>query len=147
MFYNISSVGYFGGVAKASRGPWFNEHFVEDDGMDWFYCFRNADGKLVYLLSNNLALKDRESLSNLYHSMLRNNRISWLAGLWLGFETVTRVGYFRSMALGWKMLSLFGLGYIYKGALMSWSSQMYGPAIGAYFRKYKNSVKTDLFEI
>lgn len=48
-------MGYFGGHQKNSRGPWFNEFYVEDDGLDWFYKFNDSDGKTCYLLSNNLS--------------------------------------------------------------------------------------------
>lgn len=143
----ISSMGYFGGVQKVSRGPWFRESLVEDDGMDWFYSFVDSDGKKCYLLSNNLSWEDRDRMSHIYHSMVRNNRISWFFGLWLGLETVQRVGYFKSMALGWKSLSMLGLGYFYKSAFMWNSSSNYAPVFGAYFRKYSANVKRDLFEI
>ena len=43
MFYKINALGYFGGHYHVSRGPWFREFFVEDDGLDWFYTFRNQD--------------------------------------------------------------------------------------------------------
>lgn len=56
MLYKISSMGYFGGVAKVGRGPWYKEHMVEDDGLEWFYTFADADGKECYLLSNNMAI-------------------------------------------------------------------------------------------
>ena len=65
MLYKISSLGYFGGVAKVSRGPWYREYMVEDDGLDWFYQFRNSDGQACYLLSNNIAIEDRERLAHL----------------------------------------------------------------------------------
>ena len=147
MLYKIGSMGYFGGVAKVSRGPWFRDFFVEDDGLDWFYSFLDNDGNKCYLLSNNMAIKDREQFSWMYHTMVRNNRLSWFAGLWLGFETVTKVGYFRNMALGWRFLSCLGLGYAYKSAIMMYSSQHYNPVVGAFLRKYSTSVKKDLFEI
>jgi hypothetical protein len=40
------------------------------------------------------------------------------------------------MALGWRMLSLFGLGLAYKTSIMEINCGMYGPVIGAYLRKY-----------
>ena len=52
----ISSNGYLGGVMKVSRGPWFREHWVEDDGLDWFYAFKDNEKKNVFLLSNNMTL-------------------------------------------------------------------------------------------
>ena len=86
MLYKISSMGYFGGVAKVSRGPWYKEHLVEDDGLEWFYQFSDADGKTCYLLSNNMALEDRENVASLYKTMCRNNTLAWFGGLWLGVE-------------------------------------------------------------
>jgi hypothetical protein len=44
MLYKVNSMGYFGGYSKVSRGPWFREFWVEDDGLDWYYTFLNADG-------------------------------------------------------------------------------------------------------
>ena len=140
-------MGYFGGVQKVSRGPWFREAIVEDDGLDWFYTFVDSDGKKCYLLSNNIAHQDRERMSHLYHSMVRNNRISWFFGLWLGFETVHLDRYFKKMALGWRSLSCLGLAYLYKSLFMWISSSNYAPVFGAYFRKYSAHVKRDMFEI
>ena len=147
MLYKISSMGYFGGVAKVSKGPWFRDFFVEDDGLDWFYSFIDSEGKKCFLLSNNMAVADREHMAQLYRTMNRNNWMSWAVGLWLGVETVSNVGYFAKMAKGWKVLSLFGLGYLYKSVLMAQTGQMYGPVMGAYLRKYSGAVKRDLFEI
>ena len=59
MLYKISSMGYFGGVAKVSKGPWFRDFFVEDDGLDWFYSFIDSEGKKCFLLSNNMAVADK----------------------------------------------------------------------------------------
>ena len=83
VLYKVSSMGYFGGVAKVSRGPWFRDYFVEDDGLDWFYLFKDSEGKRCYLLSNNLALEDREAMNSLYLTMNRNNRMAWFGGLFL----------------------------------------------------------------
>jgi hypothetical protein len=143
----ISSMGYFGGVHKVSRGPWFRSYWVEDDGMDWFYSFIDSDGNKCYLLSNNMAVQDRENMTCIYKTMQRNNRLSWFAGLWLGFETATKVGYFKNMALGWKAVSCLGLGYLYKSALISMSGDNYAPVFGAYLRKYSDNIKRDMFEI
>lgn len=68
MLYKVNSMGYFGGVSKVSRGPWFKEFWVEDDGLDWYYTFLNTDGAKQYLLSNNIPLEDRQKLSHLYHT-------------------------------------------------------------------------------
>jgi hypothetical protein len=147
MLYKIGSMGYFGGVAKVSRGPWFRDYFVEDDGLDWFYTFLDNDGNKNYLLSNNMAIEDRERMSHMYHTMLRNNRISWFAGLWLGFEACRLHPYTRSMALGWRFTTTLALGFGFKSALMAYSAGQYNPVVGAYLRKYSSSIKQDLFDI
>lgn len=147
MLYKVGSMGYFGGVAKVSRGPWFRDYWVEDDGLDWFYTFMNSDGQKCYLLSNNMAIEDRTKMSHLYHTMVRNNRISWCVGLWASFELVTKDAWLKKMALGWKGVNWLILGYVFKSILMSWSSSMYGPVMGAYMRKYQSAVKDDLFHI
>ena len=140
-------MGYFGGVYKQSRGPWFRAYWVEDDGLDWYYSFTDSDGAVKYLLSNNMKLEDRENMAALYKSMNRNNKISWFLGLFLGVETICQVNYFRTMASGWRVLSLFGLGFLYKSAIMQQSSLLYKPTIQAYLRKYNDAAKSDLFEI
>lgn len=136
------------GIAQASRGPWFFKKFwVEDDGLDWFYAFLDNDGNKCWLLSNNLSLTDRSRLASLYHSNTRNNRISWFAGLWFGFEVVARQAYFRQMALGWRFCSWMALGFATQRFLMAQSSAHYAPTIGAYFRKYNHCVKRDIYDI
>ncbi len=88
MLYKIDSMGYFGGVSKVSRGPWFREIVVEDDGLDYWYQFDDIDGKQMNLLTNNMSVLDRERMAHLYHEMCRTNRIGWFAGTWLGFEVM-----------------------------------------------------------
>ena len=61
MLYKVGPMGYFGRVQKLSRGPWFSESLVEEDGLEYFYMFMSG-GQPVYLLSNNVALDDREAL-------------------------------------------------------------------------------------
>ena len=147
MLYKVGSMGYFGGVAKVSRGPWFRDYWVEDDGLDWFYTFLNNDGQKCYLLSNNLELEDRNRMSHMYHSMVRNNRVSWFFGGWLAFELVTKQAWLKKLALGWKGVNWLGLSFLIKSTMMFVSSASYAPVMGAYFRKYKDSVKQDMFHI
>ena len=111
-------MGYFGGVAKVSRGPWFRDYWIEDDGLDWFYTFMNSDGQKCYLLSNNLSIEDRTKMSHLYHTQVRNNRISWFVGGWLAFECIRMDSWMKKMALGWKGVSWFALSFLFKSALM-----------------------------
>lgn len=146
MLYKVSPFGYFGRVAKVSRGPWFQEHLVEDDGLEWFYVYGH-DGEPAYLLSNNVAVEDREKLDRLYKAYTRNKGLAWAAGLWLGFETVSRVAYFRGMAFGWKALSLIATGFLYKSAIQYFNGNTYGPLLSAYFRKYQAVAKPDTFAI
>ena len=61
-------MGYFGRVSKVSRGPWFEENKVEDDGLEYFYVFGNG-GSATYLLSNNIPLEERQKLDRLYHGI------------------------------------------------------------------------------
>lgn len=51
------------------------------------------------------------------------------------------------MAIGWRVLSLLGTAWGVKTALCFYQGQYYGPVFGAYFRKYGNHAKQDLFEI
>lgn len=64
MLYKVSPFGYFARVSKISRGPWFQESQVEEDGLEKFYVYA-ADGTIHYLLSNNIPLEDRERLAYL----------------------------------------------------------------------------------
>lgn len=79
--------------------------------------------------------------------MCRNNYLSWFGGLWVGMEAVTSMAYFRRMAIGWRCMSMFGIAGVTKGLLMSWSSGLYAPTLGAYLRKYKDNVQKDMFDI
>jgi len=51
------------------------------------------------------------------------------------------------MALGWKGVGVLGSAFVFKTLLMSYSGALYAPTIGAYFRKYRDCVKNDMFEI
>lgn len=62
-------------------------------------------------------------------------------------ETILRVPYFKTMAIGWRVLSLFGTAFLYKTAFQYYNGQTNGPIISAYFRKYSEFVKKDPFEI
>lgn len=146
MLYKVSPVGYFGRVQKLSRGPWFQEYMIEDDGLERFYVVGTNEGS-AFLLSNNLPFEDRDRLDRLYRAYSRNKSLAWFGGLWLGVETVTRVPYFKGMAFGWKLLSIAGTGFAFKTAFTYFNGQQYGPLISAYFRKYSAHVKSDTFAI
>jgi hypothetical protein len=66
------------------------------------------------LLTNNIPLEERDRLQRLYYGLQRNRAFAWFGGLYLGFETVTRVPYFSKLAIGWKALALLGTGFVYK---------------------------------
>ena len=106
MLYKVSPFGYFGRVKKISRGPWFQEHKVEEDGLEYYYQFIDGD-KTMNILSNNIPFEDRERLQYYYYALERNRGLAWAAGLYLGFETVLRVPYFKKMAIGWRMYFIF----------------------------------------
>lgn len=61
MLYKVSPFGYFSRVSKVSKGPWFNEAFAEEDGLEYFYFYAQG-GEQRYLLSNNIPFEDRETL-------------------------------------------------------------------------------------
>ena len=147
VFNKFTAMGYFEGVPSVSKGPWFKEKFVEDDGLEWYYTFTDSEGKPCYLLSNNMELKDRESVASLYKSMNRINKISWFFGLWVGFEAVRLDSYFRKMALGWRGLSMLGIAWVFNGLATGHYAQSYNPLFSAYLRKYKNYIKNDPYEI
>jgi hypothetical protein len=113
MLYKVSPMGYFGRVKKLSRGPWFEEYKVEDDGLEYYYSFADDQGA-KFLLSNNVPLYDRERLARLFKGHDRNKYLAYFAGVWLGLETVLRVPYFRRMAVGWRVLSVAALAVVYK---------------------------------
>ena len=73
--------------------------------------------------------------------------MGWFAGLWLGVETAIRVPYFRRMALGWKVLSIFGSAFVYKTIFAAYNATTYGPVVSAFLRKYSDLAKADKFAI
>ena len=62
-------------------------------------------------------------------------------------ETVQSVQYFRKMAKGWRLLSLFGLAFVNKNAINFLTAPLYAPAMGALLRKHYSSAKENLFDI
>ncbi len=54
---------------------------------------------------------------------------------------------FRQMAIGWRMLSFFGMAQVFKFPLNYYAVQTYSPLIGAYLRKYSEVSANDAFEI
>lgn len=133
---------------KVSRGPWFKKYFIEDDGLEYFYVYKNAEGDKKFLLSNNLPLEDREALQSLYKGYRRNMTLSFLGGLWGSLEIVSRVKYFKKMAYGWRFLSFLGVAQLLTYGIRYYGSGYYAmPMLAAFFKKYDHFAKTDRFDI
>ena len=113
MLYKVTPMGYFGRVSQTSRGPWFKELLVEDDGLEWYYTYGDSMG-MRYLLSNNMSVQDRENFARLYHAHNRASGLAMFAGFFAGFEVVSRHSYFKSMATGWRVASFFAVSYGFK---------------------------------
>lgn len=140
--------GYFSKPLKISRGPWFKELMAEDDGLDYYYTYKNLEGDKKYLLSNNIPLRDRENIEKLYRGYRRNGVLSMFAGFWAGAEIVSRVAYFKKMAPGFRFLTWIGIGIWATEEFRYWSAgYYYMPVLCAYFKKYDHVAKTDLFDI
>ena len=135
MLYKFGGMGYFGRVDQVSRGPWFKRMFVEDDGLEWYYQYADANG-LRFLLSSNMDVADREDFARLYHAHGRASGLAMFAGFFLGLEVVTRHAYFAKMAWGWKVCSFFAVSYGFKSMFNAVNGNTYGPLMGAYLRKY-----------
>ena len=65
MLYKVTPMGYFGRVNQNSRGPWFREWYAEDDGLEWYYTFKDDSG-LKFLLSSNMSLADRQNMTSIW---------------------------------------------------------------------------------
>ena len=135
MLLGYGGVNDWDRVHIKDRHPMYNWWFAEDDGLEKYYAFSTQTGR-QYLLSNNMDYKDRTEFHRLYRAHSRAHYLAQAAGLWLSVETVLRVPYFRTMAIGWKFASIFGIDYVYR-ELFNWhNSCRYQPLIGAYLRKY-----------
>ena len=122
MLYKSGPFGYFGRVQQHSRGPWFAEMFVEDDGLEWFYIFGDNAGNTKYLLSSNMSYDDRTEYARLFWAQRRVNILASFAGLGVGFEVVNRLPYFKRMAIGWKVVSMLSVAYAAKRCFNMWNA-------------------------
>ena len=113
MLYKFSPFGYFSRTAKISRGPWFEHHKAEEDGLEAYYTY-SSEGQKQYLLSNNIPWADRERMAHLYAAIARNGTLALFGGMWLSMETVLRVPKLRKLAIGWRVLAFGGIGMLYK---------------------------------
>ena len=73
--------------------------------------------------------------------------MAWCASYYMSFELMTRMAYFKKMAIGWRVLSFMAVANALMIPANMYASQTYGPLIGAYLRKYQDVSKNDLFEI
>ena len=147
MLYKFTPTGYFGRVAQISRGPWFDEHRVEEDGLEIFFCFNTSKGERRMLLSNNMSHEDRTAMLNLWSAQRRTNFLALFAAGWFSFELINRTPALHRLAIGWRCLAFLGCTYILKQPFNHWNSTSYAPLVGAYLRKYDGCSKTDAFEI
>lgn len=144
----LTPPGYFNRPIKISRGPWFKEYMIEDDGLEYYYQYKNGDGEKKYLLSNNIPLKDRENLERIWTGYRRNHNLSTFVGLFMGAEAVLRLPYFKKMAYGWRFLSFVGIGLWLAEEVRYWSSgYYYMPLLNSYYKKYDHLAKNDIFDI
>ena len=147
MLYKFGPMGYFGRVSQVSRGPWFAELQVEDDGLEYYFMHQDSNGTMRYLLSNNMSYADRTALLALFSGQERVGTIGLGLGFFTGLLTVTKDSYFRGMAPGWKLLSCLGIAFATKWGVCAYYSRNYGPLIGAYLRKYQDAGAADAWEI
>ena len=52
--YKLTPMGYFGRVYQTSRGPWFRRLWAEEDNLELYYVYGDAEGQKI-LLSNNMS--------------------------------------------------------------------------------------------
>ena len=131
---------------KISLSPWFEHHKVEDDGLDYYYFFK-MNGESRVLLSANVPVADRKRLNYLYAGVERAQGMAAFAGFWIGVESVLRFAYFKKMAVGWRVLSAFGVGWAAGSVFNYHNAQYYGPSVSALLRKYSQFSKTDIHDI
>jgi len=147
MLYKFTPMGYFGRVSQISRGPWFAELQVEDDGLEYYYLHNDANGNMRYLLSNNMSYKDRTEFMALFQGQNRVAKLSWFVGGFVGLFAVNKVAYFRTMAWGWRCVSAVAVAGVAKAVVCQYAAYQYRPLIGAYFRKYQNVSAADAWEL
>ena len=56
--------------------------------------------------------------------------------LWVGYEVFAHLGQFRSMAPGWKFVSILGMAVGVKNCIQGINNYYYAPVMAAYLRKY-----------
>ena len=147
MLYKFGPMGYFGRVSQISRGPWFAEMQVEDDGLEYYYLHTGPDGSMRFLLSNNMSYKDRTEFEALWCAQRRVTCLGWGLGAFVAQQVITKDAWFRKMAWGWRGASAIMIAGFTKMLMCQFYGRTYGPLIGAYFRKYSDVATTDAWEI
>ena len=71
-------------------GPWFRWMRAEDDGLEKLYNLETSEGTR-YILSNNMACKDRTEFHRLFRAHARAQQLGWCASGVLAFEIVARM--------------------------------------------------------
>ena len=73
--------------------------------------------------------------------------MAFAGGLWIGVEVGLRAACFKKMAIGWRVLSMLGMGWGLGKVFAHFNAQYYGPTISAYFRKYSHVAKNNIHDI
>jgi len=121
---------------------------VTDDGLEYFYKYKNAEGNTEYLLSNNVPFQEREKLEHLYKAFQRTRTLTYLGGMWLGYEAVSRIPALAKFRRGTKFVILCGVAAFASTSIQYFNfNHYYGPLFCAYFTKYNSEAKEDLFKI
>ena len=78
---------------------------------------------------------------------MRAQNFANFAGLWMGVEAALRVKRIRALPIGLRVLAGFGCGFAVREAFNLYNSRTYGPLLCAYFKKYSEHARKDLFDI
>lgn len=147
MLYKFTPMGYFGRTSMISRGPWFAELQVEDDGLEYYIMHDGPDGGTRYLLTNNMTYKDRTEMMRVISACNRVNYLGWAIGLAVGSTVVVKDTIINKWASGWRFATCGITAAMVKGAVCMYAGMTYGPILGAYFRKYQDKSASDSWEI
>ena len=141
-FYsNMVSIG----SVNRTTGTWFREMLASDDDMEKFYKFK-INCVPMYLLTNNIPLRDREILHKLYCSIKMQrkstNAVAFIAAVMLLAKI--QLPSFQRL---WK---LFPLAIIFLGIRLGinlYLAQYNSPMLLALLNKYKDKASSDLYAI
>lgn len=139
-------MGYFGRVTQISNGPWWDQSHAEDDNLEIYFRINDENGK-HFLLSNNMSYADREDFVRLYKAHSRADWLGWFAGAGISMELALKHPYFRKMATGWRFVSFLGMATVFNNIFNAYNARTYGPLMGAYLRKYSDSLTKDTFDM